>query len=645
MSHRHINEEYHIFNVSTKFSAYGYIYYASLYAGESYAIQVLLAIVAVFGILFTVLLLALHLCAIFFAHHHLYKTIHFRASPPLIRHRSCSHRLWSPIKVPFCAVARGFRTVCHCLTCRCSSRTPGSPLASAAAVPAGSSPSVKSSLHSGIIVKLPTLLEDGVIPSIHSPLPVPGVSIIKPLAGMDANLEINLRSYFRLDYLNYEILFCVADPSDPACELVRKLQKLYPHVKSRLIIAKNIVGVNPKVNNLQAGYEAARYELLLISDSGIWMRPDTLTDMVVALDERENIGMIHQIPFMTPYLSKSSPDGSSSPLFSEGFSHDYTRHICTSGSRGPSFAWIVQLVFFGCWHAKIYLCAAFFGFNCTTGMSCLIRKSLLENLDGFKRFGCYLAEDFFLAKYILDQGWQIKVSHQPAWQNSPSGSVSQFFSRIGRWSQLRLNMVFLSYVLEPITRCIPNALLGAFSYSYFLPDFIDPGVYFLCHTLLWFLLDYILLLYIYPPCIPLCITKLEYLVAWVFSEVTAVPFHFSSLFRRELRWRDKRFHIHWGGLSEQIYPVVVSNSPCTSSSPTETESGPEEYENGQFRYAQLADKIFIQACELSLVQTVKLEEIVIPNHCGCPSVDCSPFPISNPEKAHSFCQLARKKED
>lgn len=35
-----------------------------------------------------------------------------------------------------------------------------------------------------------------------------------------------------------------------------------------------------------------------------------------------------------------------------------------------------------------------------SGMSALMRKDLLDKAGGFQAFGCYLAEDFFFAKYI-----------------------------------------------------------------------------------------------------------------------------------------------------------------------------------------------------------------------------------------------------
>lgn len=68
---------------------------------------------------------------------------------------------------------------------------------------------------------------------------LPGVSILRPLKGLDANLHENLESTFKLTYANFEILFSVADSDDQALDVVRSLMLEYPHINAQVIIGED----------------------------------------------------------------------------------------------------------------------------------------------------------------------------------------------------------------------------------------------------------------------------------------------------------------------------------------------------------------------------------------------------------------------
>ena len=87
--------------------------------------------------------------------------------------------------------------------------------------------------------------------------------------GVDDNLMINLETFFTMDYPLYELLFCVQDNTDPVIALVQELMDKYPLVDAKLYSGGKHVGINPKINNMMQGYEAAKYELLLVSDAGL----------------------------------------------------------------------------------------------------------------------------------------------------------------------------------------------------------------------------------------------------------------------------------------------------------------------------------------------------------------------------------------
>lgn len=65
-------------------------------------------------------------------------------------------------------------------------------------------------------------------------------------------------------------------------------------------------------------------------------------------------------------------------------------------------------------------------------MSALIRKCVLDEDGGLKKFGCYLAEDFFIAKSFTDRGWKISICSQPAIQNSGLCDINNFQARLTR---------------------------------------------------------------------------------------------------------------------------------------------------------------------------------------------------------------------
>ena len=242
------------------------------------------------------------------------------------------------------------------------------------------------------------------------------------------------------------------------------------------------VGVNPKINNLAEAIIHAKFDYLYIADSGLRAEPDTLQDLVLAM--RPDVGMVHQFPYV---VDRNPPD----------FSNTYHK------------------VFFGTHHAKMYLFINWLGLNCTTGMSSMIRRSIIEKSGGPSHFGRYLAEDYFLAKATQDQGWRIALTSNVAVQAAGEASVHVLQQRLMRWVKLRTSMVPVTIFLEPIAECFACGFIVSLAVCYL--SGWSPLLFFLMHCLLWFLLDYILLSAVNRTALPF--SRLDYLICWIYKEV------------------------------------------------------------------------------------------------------------------------------
>ncbi|KAL5017616.1 hypothetical protein ScPMuIL_007205 [Solemya velum] len=346
-----------------------------------------------------------------------------------------------------------------------------------------------------------------------SPEDLPGVTIIKPLTGVDPNLFTNLESFFNLKYPAFELLFSVQDESDAAIMVVQKLIDKYPTVNAKLFIGIKYVGPNGKINNMIRPYEAAKYDHIVISDSGILVQPDTLLEMVSFM--KPDVGMVLAMPYCV------ERDG---------------------------FAAMYEKVFFGTMHARNCLSAHSVGINCSTGMFCMFRKDIIEETGGLDVYGKYLAEDYFLADAITKKGYKLGLCNQPAMQNSGQVSITDIHKRLIRWGSLRRKMLPHLVLLEPISECFVQGFAISLSLSYLFD--ISPMVVFLLHVLVWFLSDYTLMGICENG--PLPFSKFEFVSAWLLRELCTIYVMLQVQMGGAVTWRNKNYHIYWGGKVEEV---------------------------------------------------------------------------------------------
>ena len=86
----------------------------------------------------------------------------------------------------------------------------------------------------------------------------------------------SFRSHCIQDYPEYEIIFGVSEPDDPAVEAVQRLIREFPGCKIRLLVCPEVLGNNRKTSNLVQMLAFAQYDHILINDSDIYVTPDYL---------------------------------------------------------------------------------------------------------------------------------------------------------------------------------------------------------------------------------------------------------------------------------------------------------------------------------------------------------------------------------
>jgi ceramide glucosyltransferase len=254
-------------------------------------------------------------------------------------------------------------------------------------------------------------------PAPPPPAELPPVSILKPLKGVDADLKENLRSVFRLDYPDFEVILGTEEPDDPALAVAQRVAGEFPHVRSLVVTGAVPVGFNPKVNNLSNLLPRASHPLVLISDSNVRVPADYLRDLV-AHRARAGGGLVWS-------------------LF---------RGINGRGLGGMLESLQLNVAVMGGVSALMRLLKI----PCAVGKSMLIHRDDLDFIGGLRFLGQFLAEDQICAEELARSGRPVTVTGHLIDNVLGRRSFKDFAGRHLRWARLRRRVSLPGFLGEAL---------------------------------------------------------------------------------------------------------------------------------------------------------------------------------------------------
>lgn len=281
----------------------------------------------------------------------------------------------------------------------------------------------------------------------------PGVSVLKSLKGFDPGMYEAFASHCRQQYVGeYELMFGVAGPDDPAVAAVERLKVEFPERDIRLIVCPEKLGLNGKVSNLAQMMQQAQHEYLIVNDSDIHVSPRYLSRIMAGfsnpiLDANRASRMGHPKPVgmvTAPY---------------RGIAHG------TLGSKMEALG-IATDFFPGVLTAMKLDRGIRFGLGSTLAVS----REALAAAGGFEALVNSLADDYELGARIAKAGFSVVLSREVVATSVPPYRIGEFFAHQLRWARAVRDSRKLGYAGLVVTFGIPWAVFNCIACGFDLPS-------------------------------------------------------------------------------------------------------------------------------------------------------------------------------
>ena len=201
------------------------------------------------------------------------------------------------------------------------------------------------------------------------------VSILKPVHGRDPKFYEAIFSHAAQEYPEFEILFGVSDPRDPALEDIRRLKREFPGRRVEIVVVETNAP-NAKVGVLAELAKRARYPLLLVNDSDIVAPPGYLRAVTAPLADPK-VGLV-------TCLYRGAADSWASRCEALGIATEFAPSVLVARLLGQA--------------------------EFALGSTMVFRAETLRRMGGFETIAQYLADDYQLGRHISELGYGIEFA-------------------------------------------------------------------------------------------------------------------------------------------------------------------------------------------------------------------------------------------
>jgi ceramide glucosyltransferase len=172
------------------------------------------------------------------------------------------------------------------------------------------------------------------------------------------------------------MLFGVADPADPVCEMVRRLIAENPDRRAQLVVCEKLSGPNAKAAKLARLEPLAAHDLILISDADVRVPPDFLASFVAPLREEK-------VALVNCFYRLANPATTAMQWEAVAINADFWSQVLQSQSLKP--------------------------LDFALGAAILLRRKPLADIGGFAALANSLADDYQLGHRIAQTGSRIAL--------------------------------------------------------------------------------------------------------------------------------------------------------------------------------------------------------------------------------------------